>query len=86
MKIAQIVISDDKDALDMKFGDIIILEFSSPIISLTPGFHNGVILIELENYCEICRFPDFTVEPITYFGFQKKFCCMVKGMESSVDG
>ena len=70
MKIAKIVISDDKDGLEMKFGDSIILEFSSPILSLAPGFDSCSVLIELENCCEICHFPDFTVEPITYFGFQ----------------
>ena len=83
MKIAKIVISDDKDGLEMKFGDSIILEFSSPILSLAPGFDSCSVLIELENCCEICHFPYFTVEPITYFGFQKKLCSMVKGMESS---
>lgn len=85
MKIVQVSISDDNDALEMKFGDTILLEFSTPLLSLTPSIDRNHVLIELENCCEMLHFPDLAVEPIPCFRFQKKSCCLVKGIESSRD-
>lgn len=64
----------------MELDIINVLKFSSPILSLTPGFSDCGVLIEFGNHCEICYYPNFTLELITYFGFLQKFCSLMDGI------